>query len=210
MIQTVIFDFDLTLVDSVYAITCGLNKMARHFNLPPVDEDDTRRVMSLEAKDFWFNLWGCYDEAWKDFFIHEVSANEGEHLQLTPGALKLVRRLKSEGLGLALATNRDNAWAALASIGLAQYFDTAVGVADVARGKPAPDMLLMVMDQMQTDPGHSLYIGDAISDMEAAARAGIRGVGILEGGQSREDLIRAGAWQVRENLNDLDDILDLI
>lgn len=208
MAQTVIFDFDMTLVDSIYAITRGLNKMAQHFNLRPVDESDTRRVLSLEAKDFWQNLWGHHDEAWNDFFLSSVAGQEKNYLEITPGAEEVLKRLKNTGIGLALATNRDNAWAALASIGLAHYFDSAVGSGDVAHGKPAPDMLLMVMDQMNAEPGHTLYIGDAPFDMEAASRAGIRGVGVLEGGATREELVRAGAWQVRESLRDLDDILN--
>lgn len=206
MVRTVIFDFDMTLVDSIYAITRGLNKMARHFNLPAVSESDTRRVMSFQAKDFWRNLWGYHDVAWNDYFVNEVAAQESNYLELAPGALETLMKLKRNGLGLALATNRDNAWAALASMGLASYFDTAVGSGDVAQGKPAPDMILMAMGQLNADPGRTLYVGDAVFDMEAANRAGIRAVGLLEGGTSRDELIRAGAWQVRETLGDLDDL----
>lgn len=210
MVKTVIFDFDMTLVDSIYAITRGLNKMARHFNLPLVVESDTRRVMSYQANDFWRNLWGYHDEAWNDYFIQEVARQESNYLELTPGALETLKKLKRQGLSLALATNRDNAWAALASMGLARYFDTAIGSRDVAQGKPAPDMILMAMGQLNADPGHTLYVGDAVFDMEAANRAGIRAVGVLEGGTSREELMRAGAWQVRDTLNDLDDIWSVI
>lgn len=206
MVKTVIFDFDMTLVDSIYAITRGLNKMARHFNLPPVLESDTRRVMSCQAKDFWRNLWGYHDEAWNDFFLQEVAHQECNYLELTPGALDTLKKLKRRGLSLALATNRDNAWSALASMGLASYFDTAVGSGDVAQGKPAPDMILMAMGQLNADPDRTLYVGDAVFDMEAANRAGVRAVGVLEGGTSREELMRAGAWQVRDSLCDLDDI----
>ena len=66
MFQTIIFDFDLTLVNSLYAITKGLNNMAVRFGLPLVNEIDTRRVMSSEAKDFWRNVRGYPDEAWND------------------------------------------------------------------------------------------------------------------------------------------------
>ncbi len=207
MVRTVILDFDMTLVNSLNAITKGLNKMARHFNLREVTEDDTRRVMSLETRDFWHSLWGCYDESWVDYFIKEVADGEKYHLEITAGAVELLQRLKSDGVSLGLATNRDNAWAALTSVGLASYFDTAVGSGDVAQGKPAPDMLLMAMEQLHAEPGQTLYIGDAVFDMLAAKGAGIRAVGLLEGGVSREELLEAGAWQVRRDLTDLDDLL---
>ena len=208
MVRTIIFDFDMTLVDSIYAITRGLNKMAEHFNLRQVDENDTRRVMSLEAKDFWKTLWGYDDPAWRDYFVKAVAGQEKNYLEVSPGAVELLRRLRNKGFGVGLATNRDNAWYALASIGLAKYFDTAVGSRDVSRGKPSPDMLLLAMNQMGADPGQTVYIGDSPYDMEAASKAGVRAVGVLEGGTSREDLLAAGAWQVRPTLNDLDDILN--
>ncbi|MDR1043552.1 MAG: HAD family hydrolase [Candidatus Adiutrix sp.] len=207
MLQTVIFDFDLTLVDSVYAITRGLNKMAGHFGLPAVTENDTRRVMSLESRDFWMKLWGRYDEAWSAFFVAEVAGDEPNFLEVAPGVEELLGRLKKQGLSLGLATNRDNAWAALAGIGLARFFDTAVGSGDVAHGKPSPDMIFMAMDQMQSDPAQTLYVGDAVFDMLAASRAGVRAVGLLEGGTPHEELLAAGAWRILHGLQDLEEVM---
>ena len=203
MFQTIIFDFDMTLVNSLYAITRGLNKMALHFGLPLVNESDTRRVMSSEAKDFWRNLWGHHDDAWNDYFLKEVANQERLHLEAAPGAEELLKGLKNEGKSIGLATNRDDAWSALASIGLAMYFDAAVGNSEVERGKPSPDMLLLIMNKLKADPSTTLYIGDAVVDMEAARKAGIRGVGLLAGGTSKEELISAGAWQVRLDIQDL-------
>ena len=207
MVQAVIFDFDMTLVNSIYAITRGLNKMARHFNLRPVDESDTRRVMSLEAKEFWRNLWGYHDEAWSEYFLKEVAVQEKNYLEIAPGAHELLKNLKSEGVRIGLATNRDNAWQALASIDMARYFDTAVGSTDVSRGKPSPDMVFMALDQMQVSPGRAIFIGDSVADMQAASSAGVRAVGVLEGGTDKELLAQAGAWQIRETLRDLNDLL---
>ncbi|MDR2945789.1 MAG: HAD family hydrolase [Candidatus Adiutrix sp.] len=208
MVRTVLFDFDMTLVDSIYAITRGLNTMAEHFNLRRVDESDTRRVMSLAAADFWTALWGDNDPAWGEYFLKAVAGQEKKYLDIAPGAVELLTRLKSEGFGLGLATNRDNAWYALASIGLAKFFDTAVGTRYVPHGKPAPDMIFLALSQMGVSPGQAMYVGDSATDMQAASRAGVRAVGILEGGASKEELLAAGAWQVRPTLNDLDDILN--
>ncbi|UQZ91071.1 hypothetical protein C4J81_18340 [Deltaproteobacteria bacterium Smac51] len=209
MPQTVILDYDMTLVDSIRAITRGLNKIAERFDLRPVDENDTRGVMSLEAKAFWSTLWGRYDEEWSRYFIAEVSKQEKNYLEISPGAEELLTDLKASGVQLALATNRDNAWHALASIDLARYFDTAVGCLDVMRGKPAPDMILMVLDQLNADPCQTVYVGDAVFDMEAARAAGVRAIGLTQGGVSREALFAAGAWQVRENLLESRQLLGL-
>ncbi|MDR2725284.1 MAG: HAD family hydrolase, partial [Candidatus Adiutrix sp.] len=125
---------------------------------------------------------------------------------LAPGAIDLLNDLKKKGLSLALATNRDRPWEALASVGLAPYFDSAVGAMEVLRPKPAPDMLRLVMERLQADPDQTIFVGDAPSDMTAAARAGVRGVGILEGGGNPEELQAAGAWQIKAALPDLADL----
>ena len=205
--KTVIFDFDMTLVDSICAITRGLNLMATHFGLAAVNEDDTRRVICLESSEFWSNLWGEYNPEWNDFFLKEVAHQEKDYLKIMPGATALLTELKAAGVKLALATNRNNAWAALAAINLAHYFDTAVGVSDVAKGKPAPDMINLALTRLQADPARTIMVGDAVYDIRAAVAAGVRAVGVLGGGGDRDRLMEAGAWQVCDNLEAVGDIL---
>ena len=206
MIRHVIFDFDMTLVNSLTAITRGLNRMARHFSLKPVTEAEARAVLHLEARALWSGLWGRYDRAWFDFFITHMADEEKDGLTLMPGARDLLDDLRKRGFSLALATNRDRPWAALAAAGLAPYFDSAAGVLEVPSGKPAPDMLWLILERLQADPDQSVFIGDAPTDMMAAARAGMRGLGLLAGGADSGELLAAGAWQVRAGLPDLGDI----
>ena len=203
MIRHVILDFDMTLVNSLQAITLGLNRLARHFGLNAVTEPEVRAVMHLECQAMWSGLWGRYDPAWHEFFITRMAGLEKKHLTLIPGAADLLRGLKKKGLGLGLATNRDRPWEALASVGLAPYFDAAAGALEVARVKPAPDMLWLVMERLQALPEQTVFVGDAPSDMAAAARAGVRGVGLLAGGGSPGELLAAGAWQIQAALPDL-------
>jgi HAD superfamily hydrolase (TIGR01509 family) len=205
--KNIIFDFDLTLADSLPSITLGLRQVARHFGLPKPGEEEIRQLLHLEAKDFWTKLWGRPEPAWNSYFLAEMPQMEKQYLQLIPGARELLQKLKKRGRSLALATNRDNPWAALTATGLAGYFDTAVGARDVARGKPAPDMILLAARQLEADPDQTVYIGDSTSDMAAAAAAGLRGVGLLAGSSSQADLIAAGAWQVCPALDDLANLL---
>jgi D-glycero-D-manno-heptose 1,7-bisphosphate phosphatase len=56
--------------------------------------------------------------------------------------------------------------------------------ADHPDRKPNPGMLLRAMEEHRVDPRRAAMIGDKSSDMEAAARAGIRGV-LFAGGDLR-------------------------
>jgi D-glycero-D-manno-heptose 1,7-bisphosphate phosphatase len=51
--------------------------------------------------------------------------------------------------------------------------------------KPNPGMVLRALADHDADPGRSVLIGDKLSDMEAARRAGVRGV-LYEGGDLSE------------------------
>jgi phosphoglycolate phosphatase-like HAD superfamily hydrolase len=64
-------------------------------------------------------------------------------------------------------------------------------------------MLRLVMERLKADPDQTIFIGDAPSDMTAAARAGVRGVGLLEGGGNPDELLAAGAWLVLAAISDL-------
>ncbi|MGL4209822.1 MAG: HAD family hydrolase, partial [Candidatus Adiutrix sp.] len=90
-----------------------------------------------------------------------------------------------------------------------KYFDTAVGVDDVSCGKPSPEMLILALDNLKADPAQTIYVGDALCDMKAAKAAGIKGLALKQSGSTDEDLIKAGAWQVRETLNDACELLGL-
>ena len=209
MFRTVIFDLDLTLIDSAATITFGVNELAKHFKLPLKSKAEVVAAMSLSNDNLWQQLWGYTDPVWTKHFLDIVSQVEKDTLELMPGAEDLLFDLKRKGLRLALATNRTTPWRSLVTINLAKYFDTAVGAGDVLKGKPEPDMLLSALRQTGSLANQSVYIGDAPSDMLAAQAASMRAIGVLTGGHNRDDLISAGAWQVRQSVSDLRDLLDL-
>jgi len=65
---------------------------------------------------------------------------------------------------------------------------------DVARAKPAPDLLLKASRDLGVDAGHCWYVGDSTWDMRAAEAAAMVAVGVTAGSAVRGgELRRAGA-----------------
>jgi HAD superfamily hydrolase (TIGR01509 family) len=84
-----------------------------------------------------------------------------------------------ESYRVAMATNRGKTvHGVLDHFDLHEFFDYAVGVLDVERPKPCPDMLLKCAEHFSISPAESVYVGDQHSDAQAAAAAGMAFVGI--------------------------------
>lgn len=81
----------------------------------------------------------------------------------------------------ALVTNRGGTIPRLLEhFALAAHFDLVVGVHDVARPKPAPDMLVRCLDHFAVPPAHAIYVGDSPGDGEASRAAGVAFVAVGE------------------------------
>jgi phosphoglycolate phosphatase len=79
-----------------------------------------------------------------------------------------------------MATNRGHTVAGVVRrFGLDRWLAAAVGVHDVARPKPHPDVLLEALARLGgVAPADAVYVGDAESDRLAAEAAGVRFVGV--------------------------------
>ncbi|MDR1607967.1 MAG: HAD family hydrolase [Deltaproteobacteria bacterium] len=200
MINTFIFDLDLTLLNSLSACAQGANLLAKRFDLREVTEAEVLKAISLPTVDFWQSFWGPWDPHWLDCFVQEILPSLTEEVTVYPGAEEFLIAARDRGFLLAAATNRSNPWFDLATMGLAKYFDTVVGVTDAPRPKPEPDILLAVLKHLGKNCDEAVYFGDSITDMEAARAAGVKGLGVSQGGATAEELAKAGAWMTRPNI----------
>lgn len=126
-----------------------------------------------------------------------------------PGVVAFLGRLRSAGVPLALATSapRENRELALDGLGLSGAFDQVVGIEDVQRGKPAPDIFLAAAARLGVAPAECIVFEDALTGLEAAHAAGMRVAGIATA-FTREELRRAGAAWTADDFHSLP--LDLL
>jgi phosphoglycolate phosphatase len=207
MLNTLIFDLDMTLLDTLEATTRGANLLANHFGLPPVTEAMVLVDVSLPTRDFWKGLWGNFQDEWLDFFNSNVIPEVIKYTKLYPEGEDILKSAKNKGYLLAVASNRVNPWHDLAKLDLAKYFDTVVGSSDVPRPKPEPDMLLTILAQLGVAGQSAIYLGDTTVDMNCARAADIKSIGLTQSGASAQDLFQAGATYVRDSLAGCRDII---
>jgi beta-phosphoglucomutase len=98
------------------------------------------------------------------------------HLAPMPGLMALLSQAKGRGMALAVATAAPevNIRFTLDGLDLRRHFDAVVGAADVARGKPEPDVFLEAARRCGVPPSQCIVFEDAPLGVLAAQRAGMR------------------------------------
>lgn len=173
----IIFDCDGVLFESRRANLEYYNSVLARFGIAPITEADKSQAdlcHTAASPEVFRALLGedLVAEAleiasmmnYRDFIPFMTPAEDLEE------ALAVLSRQQV----LAVATNRGNSMAEiLVHFGLQNYFRVVVTSKDVARPKPAPDMLQLACRRLGVRPEDLLFVGDSILDQQAAAEAGM-------------------------------------
>ncbi|MFS8099528.1 HAD-IA family hydrolase [Lentzea alba] len=177
-LDTVVFDLDGTVVDTVSGITHAVNTALRARGLTELVDDETRQYVglggqalvsaALEKSGASLDLATEVQEA----YLTAYAADPGHLAAAYPGAEELLKRLRARGVRLALCTNKSGriTGGMLAALGLDEAFDAVVSGDELPYRKPDPRHLL---DSVRLAGGTAaLMVGDSISDVRAARAAG--------------------------------------
>jgi phosphoglycolate phosphatase len=210
MPRAVLFDFDGTLADSYPAITASVNHVRAARGLAPLDEAEVRRHVGRgPAYLLEHTVPGAdLDRDIRRYRAHHPSVMR-EGTRLLPGAAEAIAGLKGAGLLVGVCSNKPVAFTRqlLDHLGLGAAIDVVLGPEDVARPKPAPDMLLAALNRLGVPPSEALYVGDMTVDIDTARRAGVRVWVVPTGSDGGEQLVAAQPDRV---LHDLGELLGLI
>jgi HAD superfamily hydrolase (TIGR01509 family) len=101
-------------------------------------------------------------------------------LRPLPGVPEVPRALAARGLRLAVgsSSNPEVIETTLTALGVHELFEAVVSGAEVARGKPAPDVFVEAAKRLGVPPGACLVIEDSERGVQAARAAGMRCVAI--------------------------------
>jgi beta-phosphoglucomutase len=99
-----------------------------------------------------------------------------DSIQPLPGVVELIRGLHGAGfrLGLGSSGPPENIRAILKALEVEPFFEAVVSGHDVERGKPAPDVFLMVAERLGVEPEACLVVEDVPAGVEAAHAAGMK------------------------------------
>ena len=120
-----------------------------------------------------------------------------------PGTSELLRRMRDEGLKLAVASSAqpDELEPLLRLAGAAFLLESASSADDVDSSKPDPDVVHAALGRLRLQPAEVLMIGDTPYDVEAASRAGVGAIAFRSGGW--DDAALSGALAIYDGAADL-------
>ena len=110
--------------------------------------------------------------AWNEMAMYKYT----HEVPMKPGAREFLIRLKERGIrtGIATSNSRELAKAAVEALGIAEYLDEIHTSCEVAKGKPAPDIYLLVAECLSVAPEHCLVFEDIPEGILAGKRAGMQ------------------------------------
>ncbi|HYA36619.1 MAG TPA: HAD hydrolase-like protein [Candidatus Binataceae bacterium] len=206
---SVLLDLDGTLIDSLPGILASCRAALRALGHEPEGTLDIKRAVGPPIE----NMMQVLLQPYGDDRIGEAVAAYRQHYgesgflgsEPYPGICSALKDMQQAGLRIYLATSKREAFASciLRHLGFAIYFDGVHG--SVAGGglDHKPELLAHILSQHNALPSHSLMVGDRRHDISGAHAVGMRGLGVLWGYGTRDELETAGADQLVESTADL-------
>jgi HAD superfamily hydrolase (TIGR01509 family) len=216
--RLVIFDCDGVLIDSeIIAARAQSRALAAH-GIAITPEEAARRFAGIPDADMWRTLQQENERSLPDGFARQyadrLEATFRQELRALPGAAETLAALRERGTQVCVASSSMPAKleAALKMVGLWDAFAPHVfSTAQVAHGKPAPDIFLYAARQMRAAILDCVVVEDSVPGVRAARAARMRAIGFVgashNGPDQRQRLLDEGASEVIDDLRRLPEIL---
>ncbi len=192
--KLIIFDMDGTLVNSSLTIANAINYVRKNLGFEAMEQEKILRMVNDHtlnpAKTFYHAE--AFDADHERWFSEYYTRNHEKELVLYDGIKEMLDMLKEEGHALAVATNayRGSTIESLTHLNVYDHFDAIACYDDVEKGKPYPDMLYKILDELDHSNDKSLFIGDGPRDELASKNADIPYVMVDWGFTDHSDAVR--------------------
>jgi phosphoglycolate phosphatase len=173
--KLIIFDMDGTLVNSSITIANAINYVRKNLGFTPMESEHILRLVNDHtinpAQTFYHAK--AFDKNHEKWFSEYYTKNHDKELQLYAGIKEMLISLKEQGYRLAVATNayRGSTIESLTHLDVYSIFDGIACYDDVLQGKPHPDMLYKLLDELGESEESAIFIGDGPRDEMAAKEA---------------------------------------
>ncbi|MCI8495344.1 MAG: HAD family phosphatase [Lachnospiraceae bacterium] len=179
-VQSVIFDLDGTLVDSMWLwhdIDVEFLEK-RGLTLPETYQHDIEGMSFTETAVYTRELFHLEEsvEELKSIWNQMAIEKYTHEVEFKPGAEAFLNHCRQQNISLGIATSnsRELVEAVASALNLWNYIQEAVTACEVSHGKPAPDVYLEAARRLSSNPENCLVFEDVPMGIRAGKNAGMR------------------------------------
>lgn len=203
MTDTIIFDLDGTLLNTLEDLTDSVNYVMGQFGHPAHTIEEVRRYVGNGAAKLIERSvpQGSADPAYREM-LHAFRAHYAVHCEdkTVPyeGIMEMLSAAWRAGYRMAVVSNKpDKAVKQLGAKFFGEYVRHFHGDREDGQRKPAPDMVYRALKELDSDAEHAVYVGDSEVDLQTAANVPMTCISVTWGFRTKKQLLRAGAAEER-------------
>ena len=176
-ISLIVYDFDGTLVDTLFDIADAVNLSLNELGLRTLSRATIRKyvgkgVERLMAQSIDGTGYTALPRA-VELFRRHYSENLMNHTRFYPSGREILDHFRDKKQAICSNKPEDFVRRILESLKSLDYFDAILGGDSVESKKPDPEGLLHLLDRFQCSPEMAVLVGDSPVDIETGKRAGV-------------------------------------
>ncbi len=206
--QTVIFDLDGTLLDTLEDLTNAVNYTMEQYAYPTRTLDEVRGFIGNGVavlvrrcapphtpEDRFPGMLDCFRAFYKEHMY--------DHTAPYAGVLSMLEEVKKAGIATAIVSNKlDSATKQLNQRFFVPHNQLAIGTPAEYK-KPHPHSIFDAIERLDSKANDTIYVGDSEVDIETARNAGIPCIGVSWGFRTHDFLKLNGADYVIDSPDEL-------
>jgi phosphoglycolate phosphatase len=213
--NTIIWDMDGTLLDTLRDLSDAVNHTLRVYGLPLRDKEEVRRLLGNGVRNL---MRGAvpggeknprFEDMLADFKAYYVNHCR-DHTGPYEGIVETLQRLREMGVKMAVVSNKlqagvDELW----ETHFRDTIDVAIGERPGMARKPAPDMVQLALRDLgaEGDDVRAVYIGDSEVDIATARNSSLDCISVTWGFRDRDWLEEQGATVMADKPADIVEII---
>lgn len=213
MFKAILFDYNGVLVDDLRIHEDAYFRAAKDRGLSLARETIRKYISTTSNQKRKLYFGDISDKTWNQIFQlktkYYFDLIQGENLLFPEVGDVLSYLAQQYRLGLISNTPRKY-FESVFPHSLAILFQETIFGDEMLSPKPSPEPLLAMVERMGITPGQCCYVGDSVSDVQMAKRAGIKIFSVATGDHSKEELRKAGSDWIANNLMELKERLESI
>ena len=210
-VDLIIFDLDMTLVDSQASIYACFTEAFRANGLPPPNKREVAKLVGIPLERMaellllkaGVNATAGLNAAIVKAYRGRYARTAGKETMLFPGVRETLEYFKEKRLAIITTKEGNLTRQLLGELDILKYFNLILGYGDYRSPKPDPEAVFKTLDETKVPASKAVIIGDTIYDLEAGKSAGIHTIAVSYGVDPVGELKLAKPEFIVDDMRDL-------